>query len=317
MNKQKSVSELLDRFERKKARKASESTAQTYVTNVKLFIEWMDENRSNSFREANEDDIDDYLYDCEKRGLANKTIALKYTSIQQFYKRLEADGVVERSPTENTESGVKTEVPKQQKELREDKPTAVTKDEVEKLCDNVPNPTTRNELMIRLMFQTGIRTKEMRNIRIQDINRQKNSIKVDNAKDEGVRTVYYNDLEPMLSEWLDLGGRDSMRTADESQYLFLTNRSEKFNINRANKIIENAAENAGIQREMYTDEQGGKRRRITPHALRHGFARYCVKEGMDISQLQELMGHGNIETTKKYLQFTNEDLKEAVAKYAP
>lgn len=317
MSKQKSVSEILERFKRKKARKASESTAQTYVTNVKLFLEWIDENSSNTFTEVDEDDIDNYLYDCENRGLANNTIALKYTSIQQFYKQLEADNVVERLPTENTESGVKTEVPKQQKELREDKPTAVTKEEVEKLCDNVPNPQTRNKLMIRLMFQTGIRTKEMRNIRVEDINREENSIKIDNAKGEGVRTVYYTDLEPMLSEWLDLGGRDSMRPADESRYLFLTNRSEKFNINRANNIIEHAAENAGIQRRMYTDQKGGKRRRITPHALRHGFARHCVIAGMDISQLQELMGHENIETTKKYLQFTNEDLKQAVAKYAP
>jgi integrase/recombinase XerD len=167
------------------------------------------------------------------------------------------------------------------------------------------------------LFQTGVRSKEVRNIRLRDINRDERSITVADAKSEKFRTVYYNDLEPLLSEWLDLGRRASMRPADDSPYLFLTNRSEQLSQNRPNRIVKEAAENAGIQETIYEDAKGGERYRITTHALRHGFARHCVKSGMDISFLKELMGHENLETTKVYLNYTDQDKQEEVRKHGP
>ena len=189
--------------------------------------------------------------------------------------------------------------------------------EKELLCENVPDPKVRNELLIRLMFQTGIRTKELRNIRIQDLDRNNRSIKVEDAKSNKYRTVFYNDLEPWLSQWLDQGYRDSLRPASDSPYLFITNRKERFSINTASRVITEAADNAEIQETMYEDNNGGERKRITPHALRHGFARSCVKDGMDISYLKELMGHENLDVTKQYLKFTDQDKRDAVRKHGP
>jgi site-specific recombinase XerD len=42
-----------------------------------------------------------------------------------------------------------------------------------------------------------------------------------------------------------------------------------------------------------------------------------VKDGMDISFLKELMGHENLDTTKIYLKFTDDDLRDAVRKHGP
>jgi len=310
-------STLLDAFHTDKSFNQSESTADTYVGNLNSFIEWWNAQHDKHPKEATKREIQQYLNHCKKRGLANKTIALKHTSIQQFYKWLVSEGEIKESPTKNLESGVDTSVSKKQQEIRSDKPPAVTEKEKELLCENVPDPKVRNELLIRLMFQTGIRTKELRNIRIQDLDRNNRSIKVEDAKSNKYRTVFYNDLEPWLSQWLDQGYRDSLRPASDSPYLFITNRKERFSINTASRVITEAADNAEIQETMYEDNNGGERKRITPHALRHGFARSCVKDGMDISYLKELMGHENLDVTKQYLKFTDQDKRDAVRKHGP
>ena len=49
--------------------------------------------------------------------------------------------------------------------------------------------------------------------------------------------------------------------------------------------------------------------RCTPYNFRHTFATNAVKNGMDIFTLQRIMGHKNINTTRKYIQLETEDLK--------
>jgi integrase/recombinase XerD len=277
----------------------------------------MDSEMNKPLTEATKRDIQDHIQECKENDLGNKTISIRFTAIRQFFQWLSNEGRIDEPPTRNLESGVDTSLSRKQQERRSGKPVAVTNAEKEQLCEHVPDPKVRNELLIRLLFQTGIRSKELRNIRIQDVDRDERSIRIEDAKSEKYRKVYYRDLEPWLSQWLDHGYRDSMRSAADSNYLFLTNRAGKFNKDRPNKIVTKAADNADIQSVMYTDGQGGERKRITTHALRHGFARHCVKEGMDISYLKDLMGHENLETTKVYLKFTNQDRRDAVRVYGP
>lgn len=312
-----SVDQLIQDFRDDTAHNKSERTAEVHVTNLRRFREWLTENRGRELLEAEKRDVRKYLAELSSGGHGNKTVGVRYTAIQVFYRWLSTEDVIDGSPTENLQSGVDTSVTRKQEALRSDVPPAVTPAEVDAMCDNVPDPSVRNELLIRTMFQTGVREQELRNIRLRDLDRDERSIRVETAKTGGYRTVYYRDLEPHLTMWLDRGFRDSMRPADDSEYLFLTNRSEKLARDRPNRIIKQAAENAGIQEVLYTDENDGERRRITSHALRHGFARACVTSGMDISFLQEVMGHQNIETTKIYLEFTDDDLKEQVRKHGP
>jgi len=308
---------LIQDFESDKAHNESESTAKTHSTNLELFRKWLSTERDKQLLEAQKRDVREYLRELKADDYANKTIGIRYTAVQVFYRWLESEGAIAESPTENLKSGVDTSISRKEEELRSDTPPAVTEREKELLCENIPNPKLRNELIIRVLFQTGIRAKELRNIRLNDLDREERSILIDDAKSNKYRKVYYNDLEPWISEWLDRGNRASLRPASESEYLFLTNRSKKLSMNRPNRTVRQAAENAGIQETLYTDQQGGERKRITTHSLRHGFARHCVQNGMDISYLQELLGHENLETTKVYLNFTDQDKRDALRKYGP
>jgi integrase/recombinase XerD len=66
---------------------------------------------------------------------------------------------------------------------------------------------------------------------------------------------------------------------------------------------------------MYEDAADNPRWKVTAHTLRHSFAVQSLKNGMDIRFLSKLMGHENLETTKKYLRVTNDDTKEMVRRY--
>lgn len=53
---------------------------------------------------------------------------------------------------------------------------------------------------------------------------------------------------------------------------------------------------------------------IHPHTLRHSFAIHLVRSGMDLRRLQLLLGHSSLSITQIYLQFKDDDLREAYEK---
>jgi integrase/recombinase XerD len=66
------------------------------------------------------------------------------------------------------------------------------------------------------------------------------------------------------------------------------------------RLLDEAAEKAGLQ-----ETRPGKvrqRKRITPHLLRHSFSRWSLDAGVDISYLQQQLGHSSLSTTAIYLQ---------------
>jgi integrase/recombinase XerD len=50
--------------------------------------------------------------------------------------------------------------------------------------------------------------------------------------------------------------------------------------------------------------------RVSPHSLRHTFARNYLREGGNVFYLSKALGHSNIQTTKLYIEVETEDLQE-------
>jgi integrase/recombinase XerD len=203
---------------------------------------------------------------------------------------------------------------------------ALTREEATKLTadKNIPTPFTRNKLLIKLLLQTGVRASEVTTIRCDDINRDERRIRVRDAKHDRRRTVFYQpSLNRLLQKWLDGGLRETYAYASSSEYLLPTSKSESLSYTAIRRIVDTAAQNAGIQEKLYEDASGTPRWKVTPHTLRHTYARFAVtgenrngEKQLDVSRLAELMGHQdkegnpNVTTTKKYLAFREEDLRE-------
>ena len=55
-----------------------------------------------------------------------------------------------------------------------------------------------------------------------------------------------------------------------------------------------------IMLKKYT-KLAGIDRNITPHMFRHSFATYLIEEGVDVSCVQQILGHSSIKTTQIYI----------------
>jgi integrase/recombinase XerD len=191
----------------------------------------------------------------------------------------------------------------------------VSPEEKDALLEHVPNPKLRNELMIRMLWQTGIRRGELVSIEVENIDREARAIDVWASKTGDWRTVFYQpSLDTLLDQWIDVY-RDSYNPAATSPYLFVSTKSEKLRPRAPNRMLKQAAEDAGIQEVMYEDADGRPRVRITAHALRHGHAVHALKSGIDIRTVQKHMGHAKIETTMKYLRLLDDDVRESYQQF--
>lgn len=72
------------------------------------------------------------------------------------------------------------------------------------------------------------------------------------------------------------------------------------------KIFQRLAAAAGLGDDIFN-----------PHAWRHAFGRDTTLAGIPTAQLQDLMGHSSIETTKIYAQFNTTELQQAHDRYSP
>ena len=67
----------------------------------------------------------------------------------------------------------------------------------------------------------------------------------------------------------------------------------------------------------YYKEQAHISKDITPHVLRHSFATHLLQNGADIKAIQTMLGHSDVSSTQVYMQFQDENIKEAYGKFHP
>lgn len=296
----------IDKFLTRVESLQSEGTYKNRRSHLRQFDQWLQAHDvSADVLEAHQ--IDQFFAEEKGKGLAPKTIGGRYESLKLLYDKLAGlYDAFEETPFEDLER--REYVDTSTKKHEEVDISYVRPEEKEALIEHLPSPKLRNELLVRLMWQTGIRKQETADIKLNNIDQEERSIQVYSQKTDDWRTVFYQPkLGFLLEQWLEGGYRSSYPTADDSPYLFVTQRSEQFKCNSITKIIRMAADDAGIQEVMYEDAAGKNRHRITAHTLRHGYAVQSLKNDMPLTVLSDLLGHENLETTKKYLQLVDDD----------
>jgi len=321
-------------FQARQSTKNADSTAYDYARTAREWAEWLanpglkdyDPNNLNrsskTIYEATTGDLRIFLrQQLNNGGLAGGTVRNRRWTLSTFYQELERmDGEAYDLPNfENPAADLDTSdwqalknSSKKKKELKE--VYYLEPDEIEKLAEGVSDPKLRNELIIRLLYQTGLRRGELAQTRLKDVDTENRSINVHAEKTHLNRTVYYqSSLDILMGRWMNVE-RKSLATAG-SEYLFPTFKTEQIAPKQINRVVRKAAKGAGLQAQVYTNAAGHDQMKVTAHVLRHSYAVQCVKNGMDTRRLQMLMGHAKIETTERYLRLANTDLEEAARKY--
>lgn len=326
---------LIAEFRARQETKKSDSTAKSYVQAAEGLAEWLrypgkaeyDPNKrdrdSKEPWEASTADLRTHLrHLLSNGGYAGGTVQNRVIGLSVFYQELakmaeEGYSVPDTdNPAEDLDvsgwSQLKNGTRKEQ-ELKEDH--YLDPEEIGKLTDCVTSPTLRNELIIQLLYQTGLRRAELAETRVEDVDTDNRTINVRATKTHLNRTVRYQpNLDTLLTRWINVN-RDALATAG-SPYLFPTSHSKRISAGYINQIVKDAAEAAGLQdNEVFVDAAGRSRRKVTAHVLRHSYAVQSLKNGMDTRTLQKLLGHAQIETTEKYLRLSRDDILESARQY--
>lgn len=312
----------IEEFIRREQLKKSDGTARRRRTDLNQFTNWLEEDGRGDITDLGPKDVEDYLLYLIDHDYSESTVRGRHVSINLMYQAFTGTlDVMDENPAADVDisafTGHLNMTTKKEEVLKEDI-TYITPAQKEMLCDHIPDPPLRNELIVRLLWQTGIREKELVNIRLSDLDREDRSINIRTTKTHQNRTVYYQpSLDILMDQWVDGGYRLSYKPAESSPYLFLSFCSDKMNKKTVNEVVKEGASDAGFQEPLYEDAAGQTRWKITAHTLRHSYAVQSLKNGMDIRRLSKLMGHASLETTKKYLRVTESDLQDAARQFGP
>ena len=144
----------------------------------------------------------------------------------------------------------------------------------------------RQLLLLTLLYDTGIRVREVVRLRVSDFDKYQRSITIRNSKGNKTRVVYYgNELRNLLNRYVKARGSVPTNTLFESYVTPDTPLSKR----GVQHIIRQIVRRSGIKK------------RISPHTLRHTFAVHFLNAGGTLFQLQKLLGHENLTTTLHYL----------------
>jgi integrase/recombinase XerD len=171
-------------------------------------------------------------------------------------------------------------------------PKAIDPDDI-KLFLSVIN-TVRERALILVLLRTGMRIGELLGTKIIDINFRERRIEIPQAyKNYEGRIVYMgDDACSALKNWLEerLPGKE---------YIFYgSGNREKLSYPMARVLFIKYMKKAGLSHKGYT-----------LHCLRHTYASELLNAGMRLECLQILLGHQDIEMTRRYARLTDNTRK--------
>ncbi|MCX6749833.1 MAG: tyrosine-type recombinase/integrase, partial [Candidatus Pacearchaeota archaeon] len=169
-------------------------------------------------------------------------------------------------------------------------PAVLTKDEVIRLFDSLPNK--KSKLMISMIYACGFLISELLNLKTNDLNFEEMTGYVRQAK--GKKDRVFN-IPKFLLKFLKK--QVEQQQEDKQEYLF-TGPKGKLTDRNLQKIVRIATKRAGIEKKVH------------PHTLRHSFATHLLENGVDIRKIQELLGHADLSTTQIYTHISTEELKK-------
>jgi site-specific recombinase XerD len=128
------------------------------------------------------------------------------------------------------------------------------------------------------------------NLKIEDIDSKRMLVRIKKAKGNKDRLT-------LLSQNALLDLRSYYKNWKPKEYLFEGQRGGKYSGQAVVNVVKKAAFKAKI------------RIPVTPHMLRHSFATHLLEAGVDLRQIQVLLGHQSTKTTEIYTHVATNTFK--------
>ena len=278
------------------------NTIISYKYDINQFNNFIKKKKKN-FKSITKKDILDFLESLKLKNLKNKTKSRKIFALKRFYRFLVSEKVIENNPIE------KIDIPKAEDTLS----ITLTADQIEKILNFVSKKTNnyidiRSNLIIELLYSTGIRVSELISIKINNIDLKKRNILIDppeKGKSRKERIVFFGEqTKEVIEKYLEF--IKIYFKEKDSPWLFPSNNSNDFlTRRRVLQIMHDLADKMKIDKNL-----------MHPHSFRHAFGNHLLNSGADIRVVQKLLGHSSIITTQKYTEHRDK-LIETIENFHP
>lgn len=281
------------------------------------WFEWLDEERDKSAEQATTGDVRAFLLYLQEKGLSGPSQTQARSGISQYYQLSDIDSP---NPVAGLDGSWRATTDKEN--ATGEKRVYLSKEEIESMIENVPEPTLRSELIIKLLYQTGIRRMELATIEIERLNLEDREIQVYADKTDEWRTVgFRSTLRNSLNLWIQAQREDEVGYHEDNPYLFpaASTRGESDHISgeTIRKTVVDAADRAGIQEAYGEDATGKDQNKVVPHSLRHAFAVHSAENGVPAPHLQTILGHHSLDITQIYAEIADQDAVDMLKKRGP
>lgn len=152
----------------------------------------------------------------------------------------------------------------------------------------------RDELLVTLLYETGIRRAELINLKVENVNFHKKEIKVLGKRNKErvipVSDMMISRVQNFLKCRQELGViNDNLLVTDKGKKMY-----PKFVYRKIKTYLSPITTSV----------------KKSPHVLRHSFATHLLNNGAELNSVKELLGHASLAATQVYTHNTIEKLKE-------
>ena len=250
-------------------------------TSTVLFLTFC-QSLGKSVEEITREDLEAFIEHEQDRGLNISTVRTRMASITAFLHFLMEQDVI---PGTVLKRKIKLRLP-------DTLPRAMNPSDVPKLLSGID--TVRDRALILLLLRTGIRIGEALGLTLNDLDMRDRKVHLYQGEKNSMGRVVYisDDVLFALKRWC--AQRDTTKA-----FLFYGHGDTQLSYSAARSRFALYLRKAGLDHKGYT-----------VHCLRHTFASELLNAGMRLECLQQLLGHQDIEVTRRYARLTDRTREE-------
>jgi site-specific recombinase XerD len=264
----------------------SADTVDGYGKDIKYFTAFVEKkyNRPCYITDVSENDIEEYLIHRKEKGIASSSRSRNLNTLRSFYNWAVKKHHTVRNPAQGVDS-VK---------VKKSERIFLTAEEVDELLGAIPQKIVY--AVVKTLYYTGLRISECLGLTFNNVDLDNRKIYVINGKGGKDRIIPISDkLHEHMTGYLE-----TTRPKVRSDFFFATERSGTVSEAYVNEVIGAATTRLGWSKH------------VTCHILRHSFASNLVKAGINLGELQKLLGHSSLAVTSVYTHTSIEDLHKSV-----
>jgi len=257
-------------------------TLASSFTSVMLFLSFCGKSGKSEIRKIERVDLEGFIEHEQDRGLRISTVRTRLACIIAFLHYLMEQEVINGSLLKR---GIKLKLP-------ETLPRAINPGDVRKLLSVIED--IRDRALFLLLLRTGIRIGEALGLKLNDLDIKGRKVHLFVGEKNSMGRVVYLSDDALFALKLWLRRRDKNK-----EFIFNGQSDGHLCYSTGRGLFVKYLKKAGLEQKGYT-----------VHCLRHTFASELLNAGMRLECLQQLLGHEDIEVTRRYARLTDKTREE-------